>query len=103
MYNLNSYAIEKKDTNGKRYLSQIMFPEIPISENDFFITSVRGDRLDLYADRFYNGATELWKIIAQANNLGHGTLAVEPGLQIRIPNPNNLDKIIQDFKNLQKV
>lgn len=102
MYNINSYSTIKTDKTGKRYLSQILLPEIPVSDSDFFIISSRGDRLDLFAER-YLGSSELWIIIAQANNLGKGTLVIEPGMQIRIPSKDTIDKILQDFKNLQKV
>ena len=51
---------------------------------DIYFISRRGDRLDLYANKYYQDASK-WRIIATANHLGKGTLAVPPGLQIRIP------------------
>lgn len=55
------------------------------SEQDVYIFSRTGDRLDLLAHEFYQDV-RLWWIIAEANNLGKGSFNIPPGLQIRIPN-----------------
>jgi hypothetical protein len=99
MYTRYSDAKIKNDSDGKRYLSQVIYPSIVESENDLYIISVKGDRLDLYAKRFL-GDEKLYYIIAQANGLGKGSLAVPPGLQIRIPSIDSLSKIYADFKDI---
>ena len=63
-----------------------VYPSIPHSENDKYIITRDSDRLDLLAKEFY-GDQRQWWILADANNIGKGTLNVEPGLQIRIPFP----------------
>ena len=73
-----------KDINNKRKFESTIYPNIPRKVDDIYFISTRGDRLDLYADKYY-GDTTMWPDIAQANGLGKGTLAVEPGIQIRIP------------------
>jgi hypothetical protein len=56
-----------------------------ITDQDIYIFSRAGDRLDLLASEFYNDV-RLWWIIAEANNLGKGSFNVAPGIQLRIPN-----------------
>jgi len=75
---------ENKITN-KRFDTSVLplFPEQP---TDYYIFSRDGDRLDSLAQSFYQD-TSLWWVLAQANNLGKGSLAVPPGIQLRIPYP----------------
>lgn len=67
---------------GKYLTSRLTSPNI--SGNDLYIFSREGDRLDLLANSFYNNP-QLWWVIADANNLGKGSMIVPPGIQIRIP------------------
>ncbi len=53
------------------------FPLIEQSSADRFIFSRQGDRLDNLAYEFY-GDPRYWIILAIANNLGKGTLIVQP-------------------------
>ena len=61
-------------------------PQYEPQETDLYIFSREGDRLDLLANAFYSDP-HMWWIIADANNLGKGSMTVPPGLQLRIPNP----------------
>ena len=101
MYSRYSDAKIQNDSSGKRYLSQVIYPPIAESEDDLYFISVKGDRLDLYAKNFL-GDERLYYIIAQANNLGKGTYAVPPGLQIRIPAISSLGQISADFKDINQ-
>ncbi len=76
-------AIKDKDT-GKRYYQSTIYPKIKATDNDLYIISEDGDRLDLLANKYYLDST-LWWIIARANNIGYGNLVVPIGKQIRIP------------------
>lgn len=69
---------------GRRYVTNPMYPVIPQTEDDIYIISSDGDRYDLLANSFYNDP-KLWWIIASANNATVDNLAIQPGLQIRIP------------------
>ena len=60
------------------------YPKFPVNENDTYIITRTGDRLDSLAYEFL-GSVEQWWILAEANNLGKGTFAIEPGIQLRIP------------------
>jgi len=59
-----------------------MYQEIPDDDNDIFIVTQDGDRLDALAFQFYDD-TDLWYYIAQANHTN--TMNVEPGTSLRIP------------------
>lgn len=73
-----------KNSQGKRYYVNNIYPEIPLSENDIYIISTASDRLDVLANDFYGDSTLYW-IIASANNLKGDSLIPDPGTQLRIP------------------
>lgn len=63
-----------------------IYPRIPASNDDLYIIATAADRLDLLAKKYY-GDSNMWWIIATANNLNDATIYLEPGQQLRIP-PN---------------
>jgi hypothetical protein len=71
-------------TDGITYKANSIYPEIPLSDKDYYVVTTAGDRYDTLAYQFYND-TSLWWIIASANNSQQASLVVEPGVQIRIP------------------
>ena len=81
---LDRYQFTKKTKQDKFFTARL--PKIPKTPDDRYIFSREGDRLDQLAFEFYE-EPRYWWIIATANNLGKGTLNVEPGIQIRIPFP----------------
>jgi len=84
---------------GKQYRTTTIYPETPISENDYYIITTAGDRYDNLADQFYSDHT-LWWVIASANNSERASLIVEPGIQLRIP--GNIDTIINNYNKVNK-
>lgn len=86
-----------KDITGERYYSNNIYPDILASENDSYVITVLGDRLDLIAFDFY-GDTSLWWIIASANSLPGDSLYLEPGMQLRIP--SDVAGIITNYKQV---
>jgi len=56
----------------------------PRDTRDWYIQANEGTRLDLLSNQYY-GTPKYWWVIAIANNMGKGTLAVTPGHQLRIP------------------
>lgn len=62
------------------------YPKFPNQESDLYIISREGDRLDLLANEFYEDP-RYWWVLAEANNIGKGTMIIPAGLQIRIPFP----------------
>jgi hypothetical protein len=84
-----------KDSNGRRKYTTTFVPFFDKSDNDVYVITDPSDRLDLLANQFYGDVTA-WPIIATANNIGLGTLNIESGKQLRIPDPNKFrDYIIQ--------
>jgi len=84
-----------KDSNGQRKYTTTFVPFFDKSDNDIYVITDPSDRLDLLANQFYGDVTA-WPIIATANNIGLGTLNIEEGKQLRIPDPNKFrDYIIQ--------
>jgi hypothetical protein len=98
MANRYTYTnILKTSETKKNYLESTIYPKIKATDNDLYIISTQGDRLDLLANQYY-GDRNLWWIIAVANNLNDASLSIEPGKQLRIPGNtsnilNNLEKI----------
>ena len=93
---LYTKTIKQEDTN-KSYMASTIYPRVKANDNDFYIISEAGDRLDLLAKKYYND-TSMWWVIAIANNLNDANFFVKEGLQLRIPSDtstilNNLDKI----------
>lgn len=93
-----SNIIKDKDT-GKKYYESTIYPKIKPTDNDLYIISEQGDRLDLLANKYYNDKN-LWWIIAVANNINDGTFYVEAGRQLRIP--SNTTNILNDLSKINQ-
>lgn len=75
---------EFRNTDGRRYKANAIYPSIPETEDDIYIITTATDRYDTLARQFYNDSS-LWWIIASANNSKKDGLIVEQGIQLRIP------------------
>lgn len=84
---------------GKQYRATVTYPNVPPSEEDYYVITTGGDRYDTLAQQFYNDYT-LWWIIAAANNSQRASLFVQPGIQIRIP--GNVEDIINSFRQINR-
>ncbi len=74
----------KVDPNGKKYKVSAGL-EVPAPDiNDIYVEVTTVDRLDQLAQK-YLGDRSLWYVIANANNIGKGTIAIHKGTIIRIP------------------
>jgi hypothetical protein len=85
---INRYKYTKQEM--QKY-NTALISDFEYLESDYYIFSREGDRLDTLAHQFYKDVS-LWWIIANANNIGKGSMDVQPGLQIRIPYP--IDNIV---------
>lgn len=74
----------KINESGRRVTRAVIYPPIPRSENDTYIMTTPGDRLDLLAQTYYSNVNYWW-ILAEANAIGKGSMDLPPGLQLRIP------------------
>jgi len=88
--------IIKKDANNVRYYKPRIIPNIPIKDTDIFAYPIFGDRFDTMAQRYYNDSN-LWWIIAKANELSNGQISPDPLKKLRIP--TEIDEILQSISN----
>tara|TARA_R100001443_G_scaffold104365_2_gene113023 strand:+ start:843 stop:1148 length:306 start_codon:yes stop_codon:yes gene_type:complete len=82
--NIKGYGYEygKRKTKSLSYRTTI-YDNVPERDDDIYITTQEGDRLDNLSLTFF-GTPIYWWFIANANNLT--TMNVEAGLTLRIPN-----------------
>tara|TARA_Y100000296_G_C5148212_1_gene244921 strand:- start:342 stop:647 length:306 start_codon:yes stop_codon:yes gene_type:complete len=87
--------------NRKRYYKNLKYPEIPLSLNDIYVTTVTGDRLDNLAHHFYQNV-DLWWIITTANPgvIRRDSFNLKPGIEIRIP--QNTENILEEFEKINE-
>jgi len=83
-----------KNSLGKRYYVPNIYPDVPVSEDDIYVITTAGDRLDLIANNIYGDPTLYW-IIASANNLPGDSLVPPLGQQLRIP--VDVEAIINEY------
>jgi nucleoid-associated protein YgaU len=72
-------------------LSTVMYPNLSTGD-DQVVMAVEGDRLDTLSKEFYGDET-FWFVIANANNLGKGTLNIPGGTLVRVPRYAEYDGI----------
>jgi hypothetical protein len=84
----------KKLYDGRTVFRPRIYPNIPFRDDDLYVATELGDRLDTLAYDFYEDST-LWWIIASANNLHGAKFAFEPGTVLRIP--QNYIQILNNF------
>ena len=85
------------DRKGKRFFTNPIYPEIPVNENDLYVITTGTDRYDTLALQFYQDSS-LWWVIAIANNSKTDSLAVQQGVQLRIPtNPGEAISLYEEF------
>ena len=78
-------SITLKTSQGKPYYDSKRYPNIPLSENDLYIVTGIGDRLDNLAYRYYRDSNLWWVISMANNNVTRGSMFPYPGTQLRIP------------------
>ena len=89
MSRYNNYAYTqpaKLDVDNKRrYYESLIDPVIEKKDDDIYVITSVGERLDLLAWKYYSNV-DLWWIIAAANpELRKDSLYLEVGSQIRVP------------------
>ena len=89
-----------KTSQGKPYYKSKQYPNIPLSETDYYVITNIGDRLDSLAYSYYNDVNLWWIISAANNNITKGSMFPVPGTQLRIP--TNLNSVLQLFDKFNK-
>ena len=90
----------KNSLRGVPFYVNAIYPDIPLSNNDSYVITTLGDRLDLMAFDFY-GDTGYWWVIASANALPGDSLFPPVGMQLRLP--ADLSGIINKYKSVNIV
>ena len=97
---MNRYESTKKIKDARKVVEKYettTYPKFDRHEEDIYIITRKLERLDLLATRYY-GDSRWWWIIALANNLGKGTLCLDPGIQLRIPHdPQSVVKLYEQL------
>lgn len=89
-----------KNNAGKRYYVNNIYPEIPVTEDDIYVITTAGDRLDILAYNYYGDVSLYW-IIASANSLPGDSLVPPLGQQLRIP--TDTERIINQYLDLNSL
>lgn len=84
----------KKSADGREVYSSRVYPNIPLRDDDIYVATETGDRLDTLAYDFYDDS-KLWWIIAAANNIHNAVFGFEDGTILRIP--QNYIEIFNSF------
>ena len=85
----------KKTFDGKEVYKSSFIPNIPLRDDDIYVATETGDRLDTLAYQYYEDAS-LWWIIAAANNIHNAPFGLVDGTILRIP--QNFIEINNQFK-----
>lgn len=90
----------KNSPRGIPFYVNSVYPDIPLSDNDSYVITTLGDRMDLMAQDFY-GDTGYWWVIASANSLPGDSLFPPIGMQLRLP--ADLQSIMSKYNQTNKV
>jgi len=90
------FTPKRKSTTGKEYYKNIKYPDIPLENTDIYVITNKGDRFDTLAQRYYEDSN-LWWIIAKANEIGNGKISPNPEVKLRIP--TEIDDILESIDN----
>lgn len=74
----------KKTLDGREVYTPKVYPNIPLRDDDVYVATETGDRLDTLAYEYYDNSS-LWWIIAAANNIHDAPLGLKDGTILRIP------------------
>lgn len=72
-------------TKNIPYYTTVLPSKIPLEDVPFYYITQDGDRLDMLSYKFYK-TSENWWILAKANNIVDGTMALPIGTRLFIPN-----------------
>ncbi len=80
------------------YRASVRYPDIPLSENDIYMYTMRGDRLDNLAYQFYKDSTLWWILLVANPDVPNDSLYPTIGFQLRIP--QDISDIINSYNSL---
>lgn len=83
-----------------RFKQTTFYPLTTADVNDEYVITTYGDRYDILAQQYY-GRSDLWWIIAAANDLEKDSLYPPEGIQLRIP--YNKDEFLIQYKSINQL
>jgi hypothetical protein len=95
MNRYQNITLTKYNSTGSQYYLNNIYPDVEYTEDDNYVITTLGDRLDILANNFY-GDPSLWWIIASANSLPGDSLYPPIGIQLRIP--TDVRTILDSYK-----
>jgi hypothetical protein len=95
MNRYQNITLTKYNSTGSQYYLNNIYPDVEFTEDDNYVITTLGDRLDLLANNFY-GDPSLWWIISSANSLPGDSLYPPIGIQLRIP--TDVRTILESYK-----
>ena len=96
---MNRYLnIPKTKINKKLAYVTSRYPEVPLSDDDIYVYTSRGDRFDVLAQQFYQNSSYWWIISIANPQIPQNSLIIPEGIQIRIP--SNEGSIINEFNRI---
>jgi hypothetical protein len=95
MNRYQNITLTKYNSTGSQYYLNNIYPDVEFTEDDNYVITTLGDRLDILANNFY-GDPSLWWIISSANSLPGDSLYPPIGIQLRIP--TDIRTILESYK-----
>jgi hypothetical protein len=86
--------VTKVTNDGRTVYRSKIYPNIPLRDDDIYVATETGDRLDTLAYQYYRDSS-LWWIIASANNIHNAPFGLVDGTILRIP--QNYIEILSNF------
>ena len=87
-----------RNAQGIEYYRGTKYPDIPLSENDIYVITVFGDRLDILANQYYGDSTLYWIISAANPSQSFSSMYIIEGSQLRIP--NDVSNVLASYRTL---
>ena len=84
---------ELLEINGVTFWELDELPVVPDQVDDIYYMVTQTDRIDLLSTTFY-GDSNMWWVIAVANNLNLLPSELVPGTTLRIPSPNYVANVL---------
>jgi phage tail protein X len=91
--------IPTKKAGKLNVVRSTLYPTIQPKPGDIYVLTNTTDRLDQLSYKYY-GSVKYWWIIAHANKLSKGSMALESGLKIFIP--RDINPILEEYSNLNE-
>jgi len=89
-----------KTSTGTPYYRGKLYPIMPLSEDDNYVITTVGDRLDNLAYQYYRDSELYWIISIANNNITKGSIFPIPGTQLRIP--GNINPFLNLFSQTNR-